>query len=129
MVQPSTSEFIAFRRWTELACHGNPPPPRSGHQAFAKDGPEAQGPDPRSVEETAASKTSEESWLLLWKDHDTFGVVVLTSHDIQKDSYGHVESINVYKCLKGDSLAKPPRPAHVYFWWTSFWITLKLIQN
>lgn len=27
-----------LRRWTELACHGNPPPPRSGHQAFAKDG-------------------------------------------------------------------------------------------
>ncbi|CAE7831418.1 ODA11 [Symbiodinium sp. CCMP2592] len=26
------------QRWTELACHGNPPPPRSGHQAFAKDG-------------------------------------------------------------------------------------------
>lgn len=26
------------QRWTELACHGNPPPNRSGHQAFAKDG-------------------------------------------------------------------------------------------
>lgn len=35
---------LSRRRWTELACHGNPPPPRSGHQAFAKDGPEAQGP-------------------------------------------------------------------------------------
>ncbi len=35
------------RRWTELACHGNPPPPRSGHQAFAKDGflrPQKSGP-------------------------------------------------------------------------------------
>ena len=31
-------ESRLLRRWTELACHGNPPPPRSGHQAFAKDG-------------------------------------------------------------------------------------------
>jgi len=25
-------------RWTELACHGNPPPARSGHESFSKDG-------------------------------------------------------------------------------------------
>ncbi|CAE8644450.1 unnamed protein product [Polarella glacialis] len=25
-------------RWTELSCHGNPPPARSGHESFSKDG-------------------------------------------------------------------------------------------
>ncbi|OLQ11155.1 Dynein alpha chain, flagellar outer arm [Symbiodinium microadriaticum] len=36
--QPRGLSKWVVRRWTELACHGNPPPPRSGHQAFAKDG-------------------------------------------------------------------------------------------